>query len=1085
MISATFLILMTAAYLAVLFYIAFVGDKKPGGQYSRYQPIIFTLSITVYCSSWTFFGAVGKAATSGWEYFSIYLGPMLLFLFFTPFIKKLIAVSKRHRTTSIADFISTRYGKNQALASIVTIIALVGTVPYISLQLKAVAGAFDLLTGRDNGGGSVFWLSDTAFYLGLILAIFSILFGARRIDATEHHRGIINAISFEAIVKITSLIVIAGLSYMIVTSEASSSVLSVKDMLLKPYSSDQISTKFFTQVLLAAAAIICLPRQFHVAAVESRGDEMSVAKWGLPFFLLLVSLAVIPITSAGLYAYNSASNADLFVLSLPMDYGNGSLALLSYLGGFSAATGMVIMATVALSTMVSNDLILPVLFKVKKRYDKHDFFPTLLLVRRVTIFVLLGIAYGYYRIALGDKSLSSIGLISFAAAIQFAPLIIGGLYWRQGHKNGAIIGLLLGFTIWLYTLLLPTLAGSELFPDSFANASLFGLRFLHPQQLFGIEFSDSLSHGVFWSLAANIAGYIGFSLRASHSLTDRLQAASYIEGDNVSVVLASTANEHLTVGDLFELSGRFVGVERTRRLIHSFEKKKGRLKKSDLASDELLMQTQHMVAGSVGSAAAESIFNSALDVQSNSSKNIASVLDQTSQAIQFNRELLQVTLDNITQGISVVDYEQRIVAWNRAYVELFDYPKDFIKIGMPAEDIIQFNIQRTLVIKSDTPDAQAKEVSKRLAFLRSGSDYFYEREWKDGRVVQTQGNRLPDGGFVTTYTDVSEMKQVQKELQATNQNLEEKVEQRTEILSRLNKKLQETTESKTRFLAGASHDLAQPLSAGKLYLASLMEDLKDQPKSHKLAENSLNSLQSAEGLLKGLIEISKIDSGVLNPELRVFPMQELLNTLQNEFSVIAEQRGLRLHVVDSKLNVISDKNMLRSILQNFMTNAIRYTSSGSVMLACRLRSGKLCVEVRDSGIGIAAENVDAVFEEYHQLNANMTEGLGLGLAITKRVSGLLNHPVGVRSELGKGSVFHVSVPIADGMVVINPADEQEDISANFLAGRMILCIDDEINITEALSELLKRWGANVWSAQNYEQYQALLKEGHRFDVILA
>jgi CheY-like chemotaxis protein len=207
--------------------------------------------------------------------------------------------------------------------------------------------------------------------------------------------------------------------------------------------------------------------------------------------------------------------------------------------------------------------------------------------------------------------------------------------------------------------------------------------------------------------------------------------------------------------------------------------------------------------------------------------------------------------------------------------------------------------------------------------------------------------------------------------------------------------------------------------------------------------------------------------------------------LQNEFSVIAEQRGLRLHVVDSKLYIISDKNMLRSILQNFMTNAIRYTSSGSVMLACRMRSGALCVEVRDSGIGIAPDNVDAVFEEYHQLNTNMTEGLGLGLAITKRVSSLLNHPIGVRSALGKGSVFHVCVPIADGMIVINPVDEQEEIRDDFLAGRMVLCIDDEINITEALNELLKRWGADVWSAQNYEQYQALLKEGHRFDVILA
>ncbi len=1074
---------MTALYLGVLFYIAFVGDKKPIGQYSKYQPLIFTLSITVYCSSWTFFGAVGKASVAGWEYFSIYLGPILLFVFFTPFIKKLIVVSKRHKTTSIADFISTRYGKSQALASIVTMIALVGTVPYISLQLKAVAGAFDLLSGRGNIEGGVLLLSDTAFYLGLILAIFAILFGARRIDATEHHRGIINAISFEAIIKITSLLVIAGLSYLIISNEVSGTSQQVNDILFEPFKVEQFSVKFFTQALLAAAAIICLPRQFHVAAVESRGDEMSLAKWGFPLFLLLVSVSVIPITSAGLHVFNSANNADLFVLSLPMSVGSETLSLLSYLGGFSAATGMVIMATVALSTMVSNDLILPVMFKFKGQHDKHDYYPSLLLVRRVTIFILLGCAYGYYRIALGDKSLSSIGLISFAAATQFAPLIIGGLYWRRGHKNGAIIGLLAGFSIWLYTLLLPTLAGSELTPDLFATKGVFGLEFLAPQKLFGIEFPDSLTHGVFWSLVTNIACYIIYSLRANHSLTDRLQAASYIEGADVSVAYHSTANETLRVNDLIELCQRFVGEARTRWMLKAYEQKNNKLKGSSLANTDLLKQAEQMLAGSIGTATAESILSGALGLGSNGSGNVVTLLDRTTRAIKFNRELLQVTLDNISQGVSVVDHSLCLVAWNKPYLTMFNYPSDFIKVGMQAELIIEFNIQRTLIDMKE--HSEAEEVAKRLNYLRSGADYIYERVWQDGRVIQTQGIRLPDGGFVTTYTDITEMKKIQNELQLSNINLENKVEQRTGILSRLNVKLQKATDSKTKFLAGASHDLAQPLSAGKLYLSSLLEDLKDDPDRQRLASNALSSLESAEGLLKGLVDISKLDSGVLHSKIQVFPMSELLLTLETEFSVLANEKGLRFKMVADDSNVLSDKNMLRSILQNFISNAIRYTSQGSVMVVCRQRKGGLCIEVRDSGIGIDKKNLKTVFDEYYQLDNELTEGLGLGLAITKRVSDLLHHPIGVRSALGKGSVFHVTVPLSDGISSINSSLQHMHISDDFLTDINVLCIDDEPTIVNALKELLTRWGATVTTAKNHLEYLSLTGEEDRFNVILA
>lgn len=1084
MISPSLLVLITGLYLALLFYIAYRGDQEPAGQFSRYQPLIFTFSLTVYCSSWTFFGAVGNAAQYGWGFFSIYLGPILVFVFFYPFLQKLITVSKRQKTTTIADFIATRYGKSQTLAAIVTVIALIGTVPYISLQLKAVASAYDMLSGRDLFISSRFVFADTAFYLGIILAIFSMLFGTRQIDATEHHRGMINAISFESIVKLLSLLAIAGLAYQILHLDtwATRGYQGTIDAVFEPFHMDQITPAFFTQLLLAACAIFCLPRQFHVAAVESRGDEMPVARWGFPIYLLLVSASVVPITAAGLMIFGTAENADLFMLSLPAYSDNASLATIAFLGGFSAATGMVIVATVALSTMVSNDLILPALLRIKKDHERHDFYPTLLQVRRITIFVVLALAYGYYRIALVDKSLFSIGLLSFASAIQFAPAIIGGLYWRRGHRNGAIIGLLAGFGVWLYTLMLPTLANSGWLPNQFVSMGLFGIDAFKPQELFGIPFQDKLTHGVVWSLGANILCYVFFSLRSRPSLTDRFQAADYLEGAQARSRYITAASPNFKVNDLMELCNRFVGQERTQRLILEIDSDSD-YRNAEFADQELLKKAEQVLASSIGSATAERILNGALKASDNPEQNLVELLGQTSQALQFNREILQVTLDNISQGVSVVDGDLNLVAWNKPYINLFRYPEGFIKVGMPAEDIIRYNIRRGLgMLKENSEEA---EIKKRLDYLSGGASYSYERIWRDGTVIQTQGTRLPDGGYVTSYTNITPLKRVQHELERINETLEAKVEQRTETLSRLNKKLEEATVSKTRFLAAASHDLAQPLSAGKLYLGALLQDLEQDRDKFRLADNALAALQSAESLLKALLDVSKLDSGVITPSVEAFPIRKLLNGLENEFSIMAEEKGLGFRIVSSDKWVLSDENLLHSILQNFLSNAIRYTPEGSVMMLCRPDECGMRIEVRDSGIGIDSAYLEDVFQEFHQLHENATEGLGLGLAITRRIANLLSHQVGVRSRVGSGSVFFVRLPI-----VSVEHREQVDLSvdaadARFLNGASILCMDDEPAILEATKALLERWGAQVTTVKRVKEFDQLCQAKTRFDVFIA
>ena len=537
------------------------------------------------------------------------------------------------------------------------------------------------------------------------------------------------------------------------------------------------------------------------------------------------------------------------------------------------------------------------------------------------------------------------------------------------------------------------------------------------------------------------------------------------------------------ISDLMELCNRFVGVDRTYRFRKEIDGLYGRHKEADIANVEVLKQAERVLASSVGSSTAESVLKGALDASNDKPENIVNLLAQTSQAIRFNRELLQVTLDNISQGVSVIDNELRLVAWNRPYINLFNYPDGYINVGMKAETIIRYNIERGLVNIDD--EDEEVEVEKRLAYLRSGEPYLYERTWKDGTVFQTQGNRLPDGGYVTTYTNITELKEFQRQLEISNENLEAKVAQRTEILSRLNKKLQEATESKTRFLAAASHDLAQPLSAGKLYLGALHEDLADDPGGRRLVNSALGAMESAENLLKGLVDISKLDSGILHPDIETFPVQEVLASLQNQFSVLAENKGLTLKVADYDYHILSDKNMLTSILQNFLSNAIRYTASGEIELICIYHNNDLQLEVRDTGVGISTEDQAEVFKEFNQLKGNTTEGLGLGLAISQRLADLLRHPIGVRSELNKGSTFYVSVPTIESSVLPVQEDEETVLNTQFLENVDILCIDDEPAIVEATTELLQRWGGTVSSARNFKEYIALLEQGSSFHIILA
>jgi len=1069
----------------VLFAIAYWGDREQQREYTAFgRSLVYSLTLAVYCTSWTFYGAVGSATQNGWGYLPIYLGPMLVVLFAWPVIRRIVAISKRQNLTSIADFIAARFGKAQSLAVLVTVIATIGSVPYIALQLKAVVDAFGIVSDRALATDVITGVADynTALFVAAALAIFAILFGTRKIDVTEHHEGMMLAIAFESVVKLLAFIAVGVLALFLVAGSPREITVTAAST-GSPFALDHWPDTFITQLVLASAAIFCLPRQFHVAVVEAHEEaELRSTRWAFPLYLLLFSLFVIPITIAGLDTLpKGAFSGDTFVLALPMQSGHHWLTILAFLGGFSAATGMVIVACVALSTMICNEVVMPLLLRIRSLglSERRDLSRLLIYIRRGAIIGIAALAYFYYLATDESAALASIGLLSFAAAAQFAPLLLFGLYWPRSTRAGAIAGLATGFILWAYTLFLPTLARSGLFATDFIENGLFSLRWLRPEALLVDVQSNPLTHGVAWSLLANISVIVVVSLLTRQSLVEKIQARAFSgPAPSRRGTRTLTAGAEITNADLRALADRFLGEAHAARSFAEFADSGGIDIVPSMPADRQLVQfTERLLSGAIGAASARVVITTALRRSGMEIGDVVLLLDETSQAIRFNRQLLEATLENITQGVSVIDSSQRLIGWNSRYIELFDYPSGMVHVGKPVVELIRYNLELGRFGDKDVET----EIGKRLNFMRAGSNYKYQSAFFDGKVIEIRGQRMPDGGFVTTYTDITEFKAAENALVEAKELLEQRVADRTEELQTTMLALQAAkadaegaNASKTRFLAAAAHDLLQPLNAAKLFAALLNEHRDDMPEEQgTLVERVESGLLAVEDLLSAILDISRLDTAAPEPKLEVFPVSEIFAALEVQFTQAFADDGLDLRFAPTSLCVRSDRALLRRILQNFVSNARRYTRQGSVLVGCRRRMGSVVIQVIDTGVGIAADDTERIFEEFQRLasgDKQTKRGLGLGLAIVDRIAGLLDHPVSLRSELGKGSCFEVTVPRARSLGTSSDAVAVRDHRpASSLDGQFILCVDNERDILDAMRGLLAKWGANPLTASNRDE----------------
>ncbi len=1099
MLQGWVVIAVALAYIGLLFLVASYGDRSRGlgrslgrgfgrglGREGRARLLIYPLSLAIYCTSWTFFGSVGSASCTGYEFITIYIGPVLMIGLFSPLLVRIVRLAKTQNITSIADFIAARYGKGQAVAAPVALIAIVGTIPYIALQLKAVSSSLETIlahiTLASDAGRPLY--GDIALLVALSMATFAVLFGTRHIDATEHQDGLMLAIATESIVKLFAFLAVGifvtfwmfgGPSALFEAARQSPQTAAL--FLHEPPFDTLVAT-----TLLSFVAIILLPRQFHVAVVENNNEgEIKRAVWLFPLYLVLINLFVVPIALAGLITFKSGTvDSDMFVLALPLQAGSNVLTIAAFVGGLSAATAMVIVESVALSIMVSNDLVMPLVLQRRGALlgQRENVGSLLLTVRRLSIFVILLLAYVYYRLA-GDAQLFAIGILAFAAIAQLAPAFFGGLFWRRATAAGAIAGMSAGILMWAYTLLLPTFADIGVVGQRVLTDGPWGLVMLRPQHLFGLELSP-LVHGVVWSLTLNILCYIGFSLRREPTAIERLQANTFVPSDLTPIAPSFRLwRSSVTVDELTTTIARYLGEQRTRAAFESFAAThRISLEAKDEADFRLVRYAEHILSSAIGGASSRLVLSLLLRKRTVSTQAALKLLDDANAAIQYNREILQTALDHVRQGIAVFDKDLQLICWNRQFGEILDLPPSLIRVGIGLSEILRFNSRRGNV----SPDRIGDFVHAQIERYAAGSEPFLER-FAEGMVIEVRANRMPDGGIVTTFTDITPSVEAAEALERSNETLERRVRERTEELTLLNVALARAKGeadaaniSKTKFLAAASHDILQPLNAARLYVTSLIE--RGGRDDRRLIDNIDASLDAVEEIFGALLDMSRLDTGAMRPDFASFRIDELMRQIELEFAPMAAAKGIELKYVACSLVVRSDRRLLRRLVQNLVSNAIKYTPTGRVLVGCRRRGNDLRIDVYDTGVGIPESKRRDIFIEFHRLDqgARIARGVGLGLSIVERVARVLGSAVELDSAAGRGSHFAVAVPRSNAAPVELPARDDTRIDPGQLAGTTALCIDNEPSVLDGMETLLHGWGCAVIKAPDLDVALAAIAE---------
>ena len=987
-------------YAGCLFLIAlWVERRAAAGRSPANNPVIYSLSLAVYCTAWTYYGSVGIAATSGMLFLTIYLGPTILMVLWWRVLRKLVRIKHLQRITSIADFISARYDKSEMIAALATLIALVGIMPYIALQLKAILSTFDIITASPEG--TLSWVHS---HLGLLvvglMAILTIIIGVRKLDPTERHEGMIMTLAVECVVKLLGLIA-AGLfvTYFLydgfgdilqrLADSPFQHLMSIAGKKTAPY------LTWMTYLVLAMSAILLLPRQFHVAVVENSDEKhILTAMWLFPLYLLLINIFVFPIAAGGLLKGYPATAADNFVLQLPIDFGASWLAMLVFIGGISAATGMIMVSSVTLSTMIINHLFLPLIRGIKGMafLRRH-----LLECKWVAVVLVIAFGYWFERKVMAPYMLVNIGIISFAAVLQFAPVVVGGICWRGANKMGACLALAGGFAIWFYTLLVPSMIKSGLLNSDVLVTGLFGMAFLKPEALFGMAVFEPLTHSVFWSLFFNIAFFVFGSLIYKQSPQQESLAEEFVSSlASVSSLRRSPVQDayiDLAVKrqEIEVLLAQYLPEAEVRLNLSTCFQRLGLENKSRITIRELVMLHQDVekfLAGSIGAPAAHKAMTHSTIFSPRETDDLMDVYRQVLADFRVTPQELKDKIDyyqekeamlttharelqelNRALELRIVEHhetERALALSEEKYRSIFENAPEGIFQSSPDERFINASPSMAQILGYHSPKALIETVTdiprqlyvhahewrkliKRLERENAVTDFECQYYRKNGTViwVSIRARAIRDEADDIMYIegfvqDISKRKKAESALQQAYRDLEKRVEERTAELRQANEALRITTEAakaatraKSEFLANMSHEIRTPMNGviGAAELA-LGEEMSSKVSNYmKIIHSSAYSLLS---IINDILDFSKIEAGRLELEIRSFQLDEALDKVTDVFVNKAMEKHIELLVdIDERtpLALVGDPLRLQQIIKNLIDNAIKFTPSGGIILA--------------------------------------------------------------------------------------------------------------------------------------------------------
>jgi len=966
------------AYLCFLFVVAAVAERFGRRRLvARLRTLTYVMAVSVYCTAWTFYGSVGLAANRGLEFLTIYLGPALIALTWPTMLRKLVRVAKEQRITTISDFIGSRYGKSAALGTLVAVLVVVGMIPYIALQLKAVSVSFRMMIPGD----SLLSGFDPTLLVAGTLALFGILFGARNLDFTRQQTGLMTAVAVESIVKLVAFLLVGGWVTWglfggfgdIFTAIAASPWSRLLTLDTPPAAS---YARWAAMLLISMMAVILLPRQFHVLVVQNpRERDVHTAAWAFPLYLLAINVFVLPIAFGGLLTFGDVASADSFILALPLRADAGLVAVTVFLGGFSAATAMIVVDSLALSKMISNDIVLPFLLR---RRRLEEVYSASLASTRLGILVVVTLGFLWARIEAGPFLLVEMGLLSFIAVTQCAPAVLFGLYWRRGNRKGALAGISAGFALWFYTLIVPAVVKDGAVPISLLEAGPLGIGWLRPTALFSLEGLDSISHGVFWSLFVNVAAYLLVSIFTAQDADERSQAAAFV--GLVEKAEPSPTPAILSVPEIERLLHLYVPAEDADAILGELlgGKTPRELSLPDLL--DLRIRLERMLAASLGAAAARYIIEDRFTISKGEAQELVESFQTMQRSLGKSERLLASVVESVEDCIFTTDVEGRLITLNPAGRRLLG--RDAAAGPLTRLDVLD--------------EADRRRVGPAIKRAVANG-----RPWRGAVQGLTRARRrFPAHLAVSCVFD--EKGQVLGTV-GVLRDLTEQVATQQRLIQR------EKLASLGEMAAGVAHEIRNPLGGIKMATNLLSSSaMNDRRISQEMAQSITSGIAEIEAIIADLLDYAR----ETRLDCQEYALGRILAPVVEACAADGRARGVRVvaHGLEDAVVASVDGQRLRQVFTNVMQNALEATErqrSGRVEVRLHQRATAGVVEIADNGVGIQPEHREKIFLPFYTTKPT---GTGLGMAIVKKIMDLHGGEIEIDSAPGRGTTIRLIIP---------------------------------------------------------------------------